>query len=359
MKTLISMMMAILMAVIVGPAISGFVGVSAGTGVVGMLGLSVVMSIVPMPKGMAFMAVQKEIWQKDIIEALRKDNTFLKYAYNADEYVMQGKVVHIPQSGGGTAVEKNRSTLPATVRKRSDSDITYALDEFTTDPVVIENADQVELSYDKRQSVVGEEREALVERVADEIIYTWAKDLPEANIIATTGSAAAATAPGATGDRKAILRADLQKAQTRMNKDNVPKKGRVCLLSSEMTAQLFPPDDAVTASYMQVVSKEEREMGIIAKMHGFLVMERSSALVYDDAGTLKAPEAASAATDNEGALCYHSYGVERAMGQVAMFDKDKDPQFYGDVVSFLARMGGRRRRSDNKGVVVIRQAAAV
>src|SRR3546814_5806807 len=69
-----------------------------------------------------FMAIQKEIWENDIVEGLWGDNQFLQKAYNDDESVLQGKVVHIPQAGTAPDVEKNRSSLLASVTKRTDVD---------------------------------------------------------------------------------------------------------------------------------------------------------------------------------------------------------------------------------------------
>ena len=39
--------------------------------------------------------IQVEIWERDIVGNLFKNNDFLLQAYNADQYVLQGKVVHI------------------------------------------------------------------------------------------------------------------------------------------------------------------------------------------------------------------------------------------------------------------------
>src|SRR5690606_770561 len=152
-----------------------------------------------------------------------KDNQFITFAFNADEYVMQGKVVHIPQAGATAAVVKNRSSLPATVTKRTDTDITYPLDEFTTDPRLIPNADTVELSYDKMESVMSDDMNALRQTVAENCLIAWA---PATNIIRTTGGDVLAHTPSATGNRKIFLLADLRKAMTRFNKDNVPMQDR-------------------------------------------------------------------------------------------------------------------------------------
>jgi len=38
-----------------------------------------------------------------------------------------------------------------------------------------------------------------------------------------------------------------------------------------------------------------------------------------------------------------------------MFDDKGNPQFYGDIYSFLQRAGGRSRRADGKGVLGVIQ----
>ena len=39
------------------------------------------------------------------------------------------------------------------------------------------------------------------------------------------------------------------------------------------------------------------------------------------------------------------------MGSTQMFAKEGDPTYYGDIYSFLQRLGGRARRADGKGVL--------
>ncbi|BDD11658.1 hypothetical protein FUAX_40900 (plasmid) [Fulvitalea axinellae] len=303
------------------------------------------------------MAVQVEIWQKDIQEAVFKDNEFLRHVHDESEYVLNGAVVHIPQSGGPGNVEKNRGTLPASIRRRDDTDIVYPLDEYTTDPTLITNAEKVELSYDKRNSVIGEDKQALKETVAEDFFYKWAKDLPASSIIETSGASTGATADSATGNRKSCVRDDLKKAKVKLNKQGVSKEDRFAVLPSDMESQLFP-DDQTSALLQQNLTEEERRMGVIAKLHSFKVLERSTVLVYASDGTLKAPGSAGASGDCEGALCWQKGALSKAMGTVKFFEEQGKPEYYGDLCSMLVRAGGRRRRKDNKGVVVIRQATA-
>ncbi|NJB36385.1 hypothetical protein HCO57_07265 [Croceivirga sp. JEA036] len=322
-----------------------------------------------MPFKSVLNAIQVEIWQNHIEEELFKDNTFLRFSHNADANVINSKVVHIPQSAGSGNVVKNRSTVPASVRKRNDTDVIYLLDEFTTDPVYIPHADTKELSYDKRASALGEDRDKLVEVVAEETIYNWlnsgahgtyaASSFPAANILATTGADVAngATAPNATGARKAFSINDLQRAQTyfRQNKRWFNDK-MYAMLPPDMLAQAFPADSQVTATYMQNVTEEERRMGVILKAQGWKILSRSTVTSVTAANAVNPVGAAGAATDDNCALFWYSEAVEFAFGGVEAFENIGDPQYYGDIYSFLVRSGGRARRADYNGIMLMKQA---
>lgn len=314
-----------------------------------------VLSLIPMPHGVALMAVQKEIWVNDIVEALYKANPFLNFAQNGDGYVLNGKVVHIPQAGASPSVSKNRSSLPATVNKRTDTDVTFALDEYTSDPVLIPNADNYELSYDKRNSVLANSKSAISELMAEWILRSWS---PATNIVRTTGAAVAAHTPSATGNRKAITWPDISALQKTMNKDSVDKADRFIMLDSDMYQMLV---DALSESqYRDFSAGLDIANGILGKRYGFSFMERSTVAVYGNETTpvCKDPGAAGASADNAAAIAWQKMSVIKAVGTVDFFEDLKNPQYYGDVYSTLVRAGGRIYRNDGKGVYAIVEAAS-
>lgn len=316
--------------------------------------------------GLVLRLITVEIWQSHIEEEIFKDNAFLRKSHNADEYVLGGKVVHIPQSGGSGNVVKNRSSFPATVRHREDNDIVYVLNAFTTDPVRIPNVETKELTYDKRNSVLGEDRDKLMQVVAEDTLYNWlaspvygdyaATGLPTGAKFTTSGDAVAATAPSATGNRNAASLADLQKLQAYFRTNNRWFEGKMhILLPPNMLVQMFPADSVITATYMNNVTEAERRMGIIAKAQGFNIWSRSSVLITEADGTIRVPGEAGAATDGEAALAWYEGSVEVAMGGVDAFENLRDPQYYGDIYSFEVRIGGRARRSGYEGLAILRQ----
>lgn len=337
---------------LIASLISSVIGAPAVVAV----GLTLVLGILPgVPAGAFGMALNKEIWQSDIVGNLFADNTFLSKAYNADMYVLAGKVVHIPQAGAKATVVKNRTSVPATVVKRTDSELTYSLAEFTTDPRLITDVDKVEMSYDKRQSVIAEDKAALVDEIAKEFIYNWSPTLA-ASIIRTSGGDVTAHLSSATGLRKAFTLKDVIDVATAFNVSNVPQTERYALVDAIMYNQLI---NEMSANQQRDFSAGmDPAKGTIGKLYGFEFYMRSVVGRYDNASTPVpiTPETAGASTDNAAALFWHVNSVERAMGEVKAFDNPGDATYYGDILSFLCRAGGRKRRADQAGIVAVVQA---
>lgn len=295
------------------------------------------------------MAVQKEIWQRAIVEGLFADESFLSRATNDDMYVNEGKKVHIPNAGAPSGVVLNRSSLPATVYKRTDQDVDYTLDELTTNPILIPYADLVELSYNKRNSVIDQDRKQIIFKAAEAILKSW---LPAAaNRVLTTGQGVPAWTPSATGLRRKITPSDVSALQTRMNADNVPLTDRYLLLDAQMYQQLL--DGMTQTEAIGFFQAADVKRGVMGMLYGFEVMVRSTVYRFAADGTQKAIDDAGAATDLAGGLAWQRDSVSRALGEVIMFDQINNPEYYGDVYSFLVRVGGAIRRYDKKGVYAI------
>ena len=302
------------------------------------------------------MAIQKEIWENDLIEALWADNAFLNFAFNADQYVLAGKVVHIPQAGTSVSATTNRSSFPATVTLRTDTEINYSLDELTTDPIRIPNADTVELSYDKRNAILADTKSAIGEAAALNLLFKW-NPTAAANILRTTGAAVLSHTASATGNRKAFTVADVKAASKEFNKQNIPSTDRYMLLDADMYDQLM--SDLTATQYRDFSASLDQSNGVVGKLYGFNIMMRSQVARYTEASP-PVPVAwttAGAATHNAAAICWHKNSVERALGVVNFFENLGDPTYYGDIYSALVRVGGRIRRGDNKGILAIVQAA--
>lgn len=294
------------------------------------------------------MALNKEIWINSIQENFYPDDSFASKSVDDSSFVTN-HTVHIPNAGKPSGVEVNRTKKPAAISERTDQDLTYDIDELTSNPIYIPNVDTVELSYDKRQSVIANDRQEL-QRVANQnLLYRWAKN---ASLIKTTGAAADAhTSDVATGQRKKFSKAEVMAAMLRFNKDNVPMQGRYILLDAAMYAELLADlTDKELSAFLNSANAQE---GIIGRLYGFSFMQRSEVLRVDSKNAILKWTEEDAADECAAALAWQEGCVSRAMGDVKMFQKLDDPTYYGDIYSFLVRTGGSMRRYDKKGVLLI------
>ena len=241
------------------------------------------------------MALQVEIWVKSIIEGLFANNTFAARSVDHSEFVNE-KTVHVPNAGAAPNVEKNRTVFPANVTERKDVDLIYQMDEFTVDPVRIPHAEQVELSYNKRESVTRQSRRKLAQDIYESIIYNW---IPEGvKVVETLGEAVAAHIKEATGNRKRMTKQTVEELQTLFDEQDIPEEGRCILLDARMYNQLLNSLTDAERNGFLVCADPAR--GVIGKYLGFDFYKRSKVAKVATDGTLKPWSAANAATDWHG-----------------------------------------------------------
>jgi hypothetical protein len=307
-----------------------------------------VASFIQMPAGVAFMALQKEIWEKDIIDNLFKDNAFAQRAFNADQYVLNGKVVHIPVAGNPATIKKNLTSFPQTAVNRTDSEITYAIDNYYALPRQIQKLEQYELSYDKRQSIVGEDEKQLIQTAMEGLLYRWA---PAAtNVIETAGADSGADLidTTATGTRKVMTKDAFKAIAKKLANTNLT--GRItALLTANHYHQLFESlSDAEKTNFNNVANLAT---GVIARYMNIEIIMRSTVLRYRKNGggvwtvvDMQDDAFAAGTGDSAASLFWVDSCVERAKGDVNVFDDNGNPLYYGDVFSANMRLGGRIRR---------------
>jgi hypothetical protein len=307
------------------------------------------------------MALIKEIWVSDVQEALNRNADFLPYSVDHSAYIAFG-TVHVPQSGSNPTVVKNPATFPLSINERTDTDRTYSLNQFALEPVLITNLDELQISYDKRQSVLGQQITTLTQRIGDEVAISWSAT-GASNIVSTTGSAVATSlAPGATGTRKAVTLADIASLASKLDKDNVPRQNRKLLMSTDMFWELFQISDVIRASYNGFQNQPNvLANGIVAMLYGFEIMMRPVVSVYANSTTVpKAFGAATATTDNLACIAFHSTTVARALGSMTpLYDSGSNgngkPEYLGSIFNMEVMLGSAILRADMKGVAALVQ----
>lgn len=301
------------------------------------------------------MGLQTEIWARSIARKLFPVNMFMGQAIDDSPFV-SNKVVHLPQEGAVPGVVRNRATLPATIAKRTDNEATYNLDEYTSNPSLITDIEEIETSYAKRESVLSQHVKELNRQMAEWMAYHWAPDQAD-NYVRTTGADRVAFVSGATGNRKKVALADILSAKRILDNMDAPDDGgRYMLIPSEMYNDLLEIDKVLSAEYNQ---SGRLPNGIVNEIFGIKIYKRSSSISYSNAATpvLRAPDASALTTANAGILIWHKDFVRRALGNIKVYADEDKPEYYGSVFSAMARAGGRKAYADQTGVVAIIEAA--
>lgn len=323
--------------------------------------LFIVGMFIKLEKGALFMAVQKEIWENDIIGNLFKNNDFAKRAYNADQFVIGGKIVHIPTAGLPSPSQKNVTVFPINAVKRADDEVLYSLDNYYQSPKFVEKVEQYELSYDKRQSIMGEQQAQLIQDCMEGLLYRWSlkgknMDTSISYVLTTGANTATDVLAGAAGQRKTFDKTAFGKIKKAFDNANISPTGRVALLTANHYQQFI--DSLSDAAQTNFYRFADMQRGVIGTFLGFEVLMRSSVQRWRNNAGVWTPvdqqDAAFApgANDSAASLFYFDQAVERAKGDVNVFDDAGRPEYYGDVFSMNMRLGGRVRRPEGITAVI-------
>lgn len=301
-----------------------------------------------------------DVWVKDIKDTLNENADFITRSTDHSEYIAF-ETVHIPQSGANPTILTAPTSLPLTIEQRTDTVRTYSMVQYALNPLLITNLDELQTSYDKRQSVLGQQISTMTAHIGDTVAVSWAASGND-NIVETTGSAVAtALPPSGTGTRKAVTLADIIEMAKKLDKDNVSRKGRVLLMDTDMFWELHSISDIVRASY-NGFAKNTMQTGVIAQLYGFDIMMRNTVAVFAKAGTsAKAVGAAAAADDRRACIAFHPSTVSRALGSIRpLYDAGSNgngkPEYLGSLFNIEVMLGSAILRDDMKGVASLVQA---
>ncbi len=328
--------------------------------------------------------INREIWSNYILENLFPDNSFLEMLMDESEYVNY-LTVHTPQAGATPTVLVDpafplNGGAGLNVTQRTDTTVDWQIHVFWAGPIVINNAEMVQLSYNKMASVLYEMEMALRQAITDNLIIycapTGTATLPanlgggtNNNILRTTGYAnndqanqisAPAYTTGATGNRLKFTLWDLKAAMTLLDTQNVPQEDRFIVGSPTAIQQIA--DDMLATKYRASLGDilDEHTGNIKGLVFGFKVFKRTQVMQYNNVATpvVKAYGAAAAADDNDAMLFGQKAGFAKAFGDIHIYEQLNSPTHGGDVYSVLIRMGATKRRYSELATGAIVQSAA-
>lgn len=300
------------------------------------------------------MALNKELWLPKLQENFFPDNSFAAKSIDDSAFV-EAHRVHIPNAGKPSNVEKNRSTFPAAIGTREDQEVTYDLGIFSVDPIRVHNMSDVELTYDKRMSIIVNNRAELQRVVHNDILEQWAKAYSA--IVRTSGSLDVAhTYSGATGKRKLVTASDVLKLKTLFDKQLLPAEERYLLLDVDMYNAFV--ESLTEGNKLAFQASADAQRGVLGRLYGFGIMSRAQVLrVKSDAETILFGKEAHEPTELAAGLAWQAGCVSRALGEMNLYLDEKNPTVYGDILSIDQRAGGGHRRFDKAGVALLVQGA--
>jgi len=308
------------------------------------------------------MALQVELWRKEIKEILFANNRHVLLSESHDALI-KNKTVHIPQAGALPAVLKDPATFPLTVKQRTDTDHTYDLHQYALEPILKLDIDELQRSYDLRQSLLKHSIRALNDRLGLEALYAWAGAglvAASGQIVLTTGTGKAAIAPpGGTGSVLGLMPVNIADAATKLDDENAPQENRYLSIPAKVYWDFVEINKQylLNIDYNKGLSNEDIQTGVVSKVYGFKIIVRNYTCVYTDAATptLKAVGAAQATSDVWGIVGWQSDCVARALGSIKPYFNENDPVYLGSIFNASVMFAAAKVRADSVGIVTIVQ----
>ncbi|MEO2064487.1 MAG: hypothetical protein ABGW97_16005 [Christiangramia sp.] len=268
-------------------------------------------------KDSVLFALQTEIWVPDIKENPVPDHSFVNASTDMSEYVENNKI-HLAEAGIEPAVYEdyfsgNENELPVADIQDIPSEV--VLKTYSTEQTRHRDLQELELQYNKRQSVINRHRTSLAKNLGKRASFEWT---PSAD-----GSGNKLMILGA-GDSliDAIIDMELFYAQNDKT-DNL----NICL-SPEHMAQIRKEDKDL---YKQI----KAEKGL--KLYGFNIYSYSQNPLFDSTNAKKPYGSAMVAGDKRCSFTWATDEVFRCFGDVQMYATLKDAGLQADILSFAQR----------------------
>jgi hypothetical protein len=273
------------------------------------------------------MALIKEVWMADIQETLDLNADFIGRMRNLDEFITNG-YIHVPQASALTAPVMNNTTFPLPVQHRTDSELLIKVDQFQSPVYTVPDIESFQISYNKRESIMGGLNRELVAYIGDQVFQR----------ITPTAANRKVTSTGA------LKYSDILAVAKKLDLDNVPKSDRHLELPTDLFYELLLDDDVKNqyiSGFATVASGAEA--GAL-KLAGIMIHERPTVATVGGA---------------QAGVAYHKDAVGVGRGGVGVLTGTEGDPVYGGgtTMSSIVWLGAGVLRSDNKGIVTLVRGA--
>lgn len=273
--------------------------------------------------------LQQEVWIAGIKENPIPDHSFVAACTDMSEYVENNKL-HLAEAGLEPAVLEdyflgNENDLPTATIADVPSEV--VLRTYSTEQTRHRNLQDVELAYNRRESIVKRHRDSLAKNIGKRAAFAWAPQVDNAfNKVIVLGA----------NDKVIDAVIDLQLFYANLDKSDMLN---ICLTPEHMAK--------LRKENLQIYKEIMSEKG--ATIYGFKVYGYSNCPLFSSAGVKRPFGAVALAGDKKASFTWCTDETFRCFGDVYVYEKLNDAGSQADNISYAQRaLVGNIRASNPK-----------
>lgn len=280
-------------------------------------------------------ALLRESWVQGIQENPVPDTSFVSASVDMSEYVENNKI-HLAEAGIEPGVHEdffsgNDNPLPFATIDDIPSEV--VLKTYSTEQTRHRSLQDVELAYNKKQSVIARHRTALGKKIGATAAHQWSTDVNNAfNKFMNLGA----------NDSVIDAIADLEAFFGSLDKmENL----NLCI-SPEFKARIRKEDKVL---YKDMMNAKKGDI-----FWGFRIWHYSQTPLFTSAGVKKPKGSVKDAGDKRGSFAWSTDEVFRCFGSTEMYENMRDSGIQADTLSFAQRaLVGKIRAANPKYLATI------
>lgn len=266
-------------------------------------------------KGIAMEGLQTEVWIAGIKENPVPNNSFIYQSVDLSQYVEHNKL-HLAEAGVEPAVHEDyfaTANNPLPVTDITDIGNEVVLHTYSTEQTRHRELQDIELSYDKRSSIIGRHRLSLEKNLGKRAAYAWA---PKQDGIGNKVCNLSAS--------DSVIDAIIDLKQF-MEENDILQGVNICF-TPEHFARIRKEDKRL---YKDILNEQQ--------MYGIKVFQYSQNPLYTSAGVKKPFGATKDNTDKRASFMWVTDEVFRCFGDLEMYATLRDSGLQADTISFAQR----------------------
>lgn len=327
MKTMMTMMAAVLVNAIAGAVFGMAVGFSPLAGAVGANVLAAVVSGV-MPAGVARAGVLTEIWIGEMVKTLRGylQGTWLD-GIPDNSSIVNNDAIHLVEVGVDPDVLVNNTTYPIPLQALDDADISIDLCKFQTKVTPITDDELYAISYDKIARVKESHSNAINDAKFAKAAHALcaSSNTAKTPVLTTSGERDESTG------RLKMTALDVLKMKASLDKLGVPVENRRLVLCTDHVNDLLETDQRFKEQY-----NIDRTNGTVGRLYGFDIYEYANTPYYTQKGVKKDVGATGDTGEFQCSFAFYTPRVFKATGSTKMYwsAAENDPEYQRNKVNF-------------------------